>query len=85
MKIIKKAQIEDLNIKVLLEAKKAGRVLKMEENDEFELKVLKKQQKKLKVNEQGILIRMSNDREQLVLPRVFRARVYQELHVDMGH
>ena len=48
-------------------------------------KSLLNQWKKLEINENGILVRKTKHRVQVVLPEKYEKVVYEELHEKMGH
>ena len=41
--------------------------------------------KNLKINEKGLLVKDTNNVEQIVLPKSFKKLVFEELHNKMGH
>ena len=84
--MIKKSQREDPVLQAVIEELLTGKKIKIEEEDSDEMKTLKRTQKKLALNDEGILVRkIEKNGEQIVLPPNLRPRIYQELHVDMGH
>ncbi|KAK7918699.1 hypothetical protein WMY93_009983 [Mugilogobius chulae] len=50
-----------------------------------ELTVLKKEKKKLYIDNNGLVYRKTATGSQLLLPKVFHPLVYRELHEEMGH
>ncbi|KAJ8351690.1 hypothetical protein SKAU_G00231660 [Synaphobranchus kaupii] len=59
-----------------------GRALKAEPPD---IRILLRPWSKLQVNEDGVLYRRVNGREQLLLPKEHHDTVFRELHKEMGH
>ena len=59
--------------------------VKVSQDDSDWLKILKRNLKKLKLNEDGVLVRESNSISQVVLPKSMRSLIYEHLHIDMGH
>lgn len=59
-----------------------GRALKAEPPD---VGILLRQWSRLYVNEEGVLYRRANGRDQLLLPKEHRGTVFRELHKEMGH
>ena len=73
-----------------------GKIQEMVEEGKFPSKDIKKeldkkqktllnQWKRLEIDENGLLVRKTKHRVQLVLPEKFRKIVYEELHEKMGH
>lgn len=59
-----------------------GRMLKTEPPD---VKILLRQWSRLHVNDDGVLYRKANGRDQLLLPKEHHDTVFRELHKEMGH
>lgn len=59
-----------------------GRTLKAESPD---VKILLRQWSRLHVNDDGVLYRRANGRDQLLLPKEHHDTVFRELHKEMGH
>ena len=73
-----------------------GKVLKLVERKKYPSKMERKQMDKkartlvnqwsrLEINENGVLMRKTKHRTQVVLPEKYRNTVYDELHCKMGH
>ncbi|KAI3353882.1 hypothetical protein L3Q82_005090 [Scortum barcoo] len=59
-----------------------GRALKAEPP---EVRILLRQWRRLYVDDDGVLYRRANGRDQLLLPEEHRETVFRELHEEMGH
>ena len=64
-----------------------GDIIRWVENRKYPDKETKKQmnRKKLEINKNGILVRKTKHRVQVVLPEKYKKVVYEELHEKMGH
>jgi len=86
-----KAQQEDDVIGPVLQAVKDKKKASQVASDNPTVSVLKRQFERLKVNGDGLLMRVTKSpedgklKEQLVLPEKFRPKVMKLLHDDMGH
>ena len=78
---IRSAQQQDATISPVYHAvESGGRLLE----GTAETKVLWKQRKRLCM-ENGVLMRQTSTRKQIILPKMYRDLVYRELHANMGH
>ena len=82
---IKKEQENDENIFAIIELIKNKSKCKIKQTDNSELKILKRGIRKLKLSDDGILLRKNKENNQIVLPKKMRNMIYQKLHIDMGH
>ena len=79
-------QKKDPDMSVIVEAVSKNLKLKPMETDSTELKSLKRVMEKMKLTEEGVLVKDNGiDSPKVVLPKSMRQSVYQNLHVDMGH
>ena len=84
---VKAAQLEDETIGVVMRMVESGKLPSKEEKKALEKKQksLLNQWKKLEINKDGVLIRKTTHRVQIVLPVKFHKLVFEELHEKMGH
>ena len=84
---MKKAQEEDSTIQKVLQVVRGGEMPKKAERKLMSKseKALLNQLKRLELNQDGVLVRKTEHRVQLVLPEKFKKLVYEELHEKMGH
>ena len=82
---IKEEQEKDEIISTVIRSMKTTDGLKVNSDDNDELKTLKRCRKKLKIDKNGILVRCTKEGKQVVLPEAMRPVIYEQLHVDMGH
>ena len=82
-----KAQEDDEVIGVVFDMVKSGVCLPSRRRGQLPAgsKVLLKQWKKLRVDDCGLLVRETENHTQLVLPSCYKALVFEELNVKMGH
>ena len=82
---IKSEQGKDSNISAIVHCLVHDRKCDFDKSDTVELRLLKRQWKKLELDDKGLLVRKCGSGHQLVLPYSMRKLVYKYLHVDMGH
>ena len=82
---IRDQQEKDAEISEVMRCLKESSMKVMLE-DSYEVKVLKRCAKKLRIDKEGILRRSDKTYgKQIVLPKSMRPLIYQHLHIDMGH
>ena len=79
-------QRKDPEIYAILDVLETQSEVKVSDSDGSVLKVLKRDRKKLRLNNDGVLVRRGKDgAERVVLPKSMYNSIYNSLHVDMGH
>ena len=84
---IRNEQLKDETISVVMKLIEAGTFPSKDVKSGMDQrqKTLLNQWKKLEINGDGILVRKTKHRRQVVLPEKYRKVVYEELHEKMGH
>lgn len=84
---VKRMQLEDPDIKPIMECMLVGRKPTKKTQRKYSRisKLILSQWKHLLINDVGVLIRKEKENDQVVLPKVLKSIVYEELHNKMGH